>query len=90
MQVPGQPITNAQGVGIPPDALPSQWQLYMAAAIMHGQEKFQVAGDVVPFNRPLPRPGEAYESAQKGATRRILSRVLEMEPNVTPIKPEGK
>ena len=85
--VPGTPDNV---IGIHPAFQPTQADLLQAAAIMHQQGKFQMAGDVVPFSRPPPKPGEAYESVQKGATRRTLSRVLEMESNVTPIKPEDK
>jgi hypothetical protein len=91
--VPGAPVNgngNDPYGGIPVGLRPGYPELLMAAAIHKQQQDQKLAGDVIPFSRPPPKPGEAYESAQKGTTRRALSRVLEMESNVTPIKPEDK
>ena len=86
--VPGIPDPTPSISG---DMMPSQSDLILAAAIMHQQGKFQVAGDVVPFEKKplnLTSDPQQLDDYKKMMTRDTLSRALGGTKNVLPIKPE--
>ena len=72
---------------------PTTADIITAAAKLHSEGKFQMAGDVVKFptatQRFESRPA-SMEEIRKADTRATLSRALGGTQNVLPIKPEGE
>src|SRR5215813_11447548 len=91
--VPGTPMQDATG-GIPQELQPTQADLLMAAAIMHQQGRFQVAGDVIPPERLKGLRIQqniktmTEQSIRAGETRATLSRALGGTQNILPITPQ--
>jgi hypothetical protein len=88
--VPGDPNELRADGGIPAELQPTQGDLLMAAAIMHQQGKFQVAGDVVPFKKPpldLTGDPKQLDEFNKMMTRDTLSRALGGGAKVLPMTP---
>jgi len=87
--VPGSPDPVT---AIHPAFRPTQADFLQAAAIMHQQGKFQVAGDVVKFPTLADRyhtDPASLEDIRKSETQSTLMKALGSTAKVLPIKPEG-